>query len=145
MMQPYVASVAKINGYIIFQQGESCERRRNLIRAADRDDHRGAGPAAGEHDLTLFPSLLSRLLFPATTRLLLPAAASLLRGGAVPARAATARQATGLTRERWRTAPAAVAGAGGGWGSTSCFGRSGRGPTRRCGWGGTGRGARRWR
>ena len=37
----YIAFVANINGHIKFQQGESCERRRNLIRAADRDDHRG--------------------------------------------------------------------------------------------------------
>jgi hypothetical protein len=56
-----------------------------------------AGPAAGEHDLALFPSLVSRLLSlrcnDTDTRLLLPAAASLsarrrrprgeTRGGAV--------------------------------------------------------------
>jgi hypothetical protein len=71
--------VAKINGYIIFQQGESYERRRNLI------DERiwittGLAPTRGERDLTLFPSLvvwsLAFLFRAATTRLLLPTAAS---------------------------------------------------------------------
>jgi hypothetical protein len=53
---------AEISGYIIFQPRESCERRWNLIRAADRDNH-WTGPAAGEDDLVWFPSLASRSLF----------------------------------------------------------------------------------
>jgi hypothetical protein len=39
-------------------------RARPAHLGADGDEHRGAGPAAGEHDLALFPSLVSRLLSP---------------------------------------------------------------------------------